>query len=47
MIEATLLDFRFRLRSFKSIQSEMASFKERGLSGKSALGSENGKTIKK
>ena len=26
VVEATLLDFRFRMKSFKSVQAELASF---------------------
>jgi len=31
LVEATLLDFRFRVRQFKNIQSDIASFQERGI----------------
>lgn len=30
-MQATLLDFRFRVRTFKSVMSELASFQERGI----------------
>ena len=29
VVQATLLDFRFRLKSFKSVQEELANFYER------------------
>jgi hypothetical protein len=46
VVEATLLDFRFRLKSFKSVMSELASFQERGITVKSA-NEGNGKNGKK
>jgi hypothetical protein len=39
MVEATLLDFRFRMRSFKSVMSDAASFQERGITVKTATDS--------
>lgn len=40
VVEATLLDFRFRMKSFKSVQAELASFQERGISVKNDRGEE-------
>ena len=35
VVQSSLLDFRFRLKTFKSLQSELQSFMERGISVKS------------
>jgi hypothetical protein len=40
VVEATLLDFRFRMKSFKSVQAELASFQERGITVKNERGEE-------
>ncbi len=42
VVEASLLDFRFRIKTFKSVQSELASFQERGIMVKSATEADGG-----
>jgi hypothetical protein len=35
VVQATLLDYRFRLKTFKSVKDELASYTERGIAVKS------------
>ena len=35
-VQSTLLDFRFRVRQFKTLQADLASFQERGIVVKNA-----------